>query len=57
MRDGDVDGVLENCREGVADRFIGEKVPAGEEFAEHDFEGPNIGALVDGLADSLLEAM
>ena len=52
MRDGDVDGVLENCREGVADRFIGEKLPAGEEFVEDDSEVPNMGALVDGLARS-----
>ena len=41
-------------REHVAHRLAREEPPAGEHLVEHDAEGPDVGALVDGLAAGLL---
>ena len=41
-------------REDVAHRLAREQPPAGEHLVEQDAEGPDVGALVDGLAPGLL---
>ena len=50
---GEVDFGFEGFGEGVGDGYAIDKSVAGEEFVEHDAEGPDVGAAIDGPASGL----
>src|SRR5262249_30830754 len=51
---GEIWRVLDDGGQGFGNILAGVDRTAGEHLAEHDAEGPNVGALVYGLAFSLL---
>src|SRR5262245_47079288 len=46
--------VSEDCSENVRDRFAAERWTAGQHLVEHSAESPDVGALINRLAASLL---